>query len=46
MVPKDGLMVYAGRDAIDLAQAMQKQAHREDVHDKWGKKWHKDKDGV
>ena len=47
MVPKDGLMVYAGRDVIEGVQAMQKQARREDVHDKWGKKaWHDGKKGV
>lgn len=47
MVPKDGLMVYAGRDVINLAKSMQKQAHREDVHDKWGKKsWQDSKSGV
>lgn len=38
MVPNDGLMIYAGRDVIETTESMRKQAHRKDVHDKWGKK--------
>jgi len=38
MIPKDGLLVFAGKDAIETAAAMTKKEHRESVHEKYGKK--------
>ncbi len=38
MIPKDGLLIFAGQDAIETATAMAKKEHREDVHEKYGKK--------
>ena len=38
MMPADGLKIYAGKDAIELAKAMEKKERREGVHEKYGKK--------
>jgi hypothetical protein len=38
MIPKDGLLVFAGKDAFELAEAMAKKERREGVHEKYGKK--------
>lgn len=46
-LPAGGLPLYLSPDMIKTAIALQKQAHREDVHDKWGKKtWQDGKSGV
>ena len=47
MVPKEGLFVYAGKDAIEKAKQLSAQARRENVHKKWGaKNWRDGKKGV